>query len=898
MKRESRFARGLARVLLTFYPADFRERHAELYIDTTAHIWERERARAGAPGAVLRMLWIMLSDTIRAAPRAHRGGRAPRGGPQFSLLDFKLGARMLARYPVLTVVGGLAIAFGICVGAGTFELTKQWISPDLNLPSADRIVGIELWDQAEQRAEERMLYDFARWRSELRTIEHVSAFRESTRNLITDSVGGEPVTVAAVTASSFLVTRVPARLGRYLSEEDAQPEAPAVVVIGHELWQERFGGANVIGRDVKLDNVTSTIVGVMPEEYAFPIYHQAWVPLRTNALLMEPDQGPAIHVFGRLADNADMDDAQAELNFIGGRIAAEHAERRGQLRPRVLPYARSIITLTPGDFAGLKSVNVAVLLLIALACGNVALLIFARAATRESEIVVRSALGASRGRIISQLFVEALLLGSVGALLGLAAARYGIGFAATMIDLNMGPLPFWVNAEMSTPTLLYAALLTVFSAFLAGVVPALRVTRGIGARLRQASSGAGGLKFSGVWTVVIVGQIALTVVAPVTVLMIWREASKLTQYDLKFNEQEYLSAEVHIEEQDEFGAPLDSSFSAFQTRYGNALVELDRRMSADPAFAGVTFATRLPGMYHPEQRIELQNESPAQQDSLLEFYVKHVSADADYFDVLGARVVSGRGLHATDAARSSNVVIVNQSFVNDVLRGHNPIGRRLRPAPSTADPAAPPAPWYEIVGVVTDVGTYHEGSQAALYYPLRMTTYPVHALARVRGEPAALPPRMRTIANAVDPTLRLHELASMSEAEAGVERLLAMMVKIPLAMSAVSLLLSLAGIYAIMAFAVSRRTREIGVRVALGARPAQVTLAVFRRPLIQLAIGISVGAYLVTAIIRRFAGELSAGEIASLVAYTAVMTGICLMACIVPTRRALSVEPTEALRAE
>jgi putative ABC transport system permease protein len=901
--RGASFVAGVARVLLRFYPASFRGQFGAAFVDAASHLWQRERAHASAAAALLRVLWLLALDTLRAAPRAHRAerghfrnGRAPQFMHVFSWLDFKLGLRMLARYPVLTIVGGLAIAFAIWVGVGTFELTKQWIRPDLKLPEASRLVGVDLWHQIEQEPDYRALYEFTRWRDELRTLAELSAFRMAERNLVSSAAGGAPVNVAEMTASSFRTTRVPAQLGRWITEEDEQPGAAAVVVIGHALWQERFGGADVIGREVRLDDVATTIVGVMPEGYAFPVYHEAWVPLRVNAAALEPGAGPAIRVFGRLADGATLADAQAELSYLGSRVAAEHPAARAQLLPRVLPYTRSIITLSPGDFAGLRWINVAVLLLLALACGNVALLIFARAATRESEIVVRSALGASRGRIIAQLFVEAIVLGAVGAAIGIAAARFGLRFAITLMDVNMGPLPFWVNAQLSAPTLLYAALLTVLTAILAGVIPARRITRGIGTRLRQAGSG-GGLKFSGPWTAVIIAQIALTVIGPITALLIWRATAPLTTYDVGFPEHEYLSAGIRLSAEDDM-AP-DTSPAAFQQRYTRTLEELDRRLSADAAIAGVTFATRLPRMYHPSEHIELFEDATTRHDSAVAHYAKTLAVAADYFDLLGANIVAGHGFSASDAAAVRRVVVVNESFVAEILRGRNPIGHQVRRVPWNADPdATHPEPWHEIVGVVRDVGTYHEGGQAALYYPLQPTMYPAHAIVKVRGEPTAQLTNVRAVANAVEPALRLHELAPMTEIGRGFERFQATLVRIALFVSGVSLLLSLAGIYAVMSFAVSRRTREIGIRVALGADARRVTLAVFRRPLAQLGSGILVGAIIITALVQRLLGGISPGEAAALIGYTATMTAICMLACVVPTRRALSVQPTEALRAE
>jgi predicted permease len=835
-------------------------------------------------------------ELLAGEQRRERWGESLR----FSWLDFKLGFRMLARYPGLTVVGGLAMAFGVWIGACTFEISRQWIRPDLSLDDADRIVGIQLTNAATREVSGGTLRDFISWREDLKSVEHLSAFRTTQSNLITPESAGEPVEVAEITASAFRVARVPPHLGRFLLESDEAAGAPPVIVLGYDVWQTRFAGdAGIVGRTVGVGGSTATVVGIMPENFAFPVYHDVWTPLPMG-LPSGGGAGPRLEVFGRLADGVSMEEAQSELRLLGQRAAQDFPGTHEHLRPGVVAYARSILPMSPDEIVALGWINVAVVMLVALVCGNVALLMFARAATRESEIVVRNALGASRGRIIAQLFAEALVLGTVGTVVGLAAAGHGLRFAVLMFGENLGDLPYWVNANLSPATIVYAGAITLLGAAIAGVLPALRVTRGVGTRLRQAGAGGGGLRFGGLWTVVIVAQVAVTVTFPVVALLIWRALEPIQSFDVGFDENEYLTADLALGEESAAGVPGDQSRAARFARFRSTLEELERRLSAEPAVVGVTFADRLPRMFHREYRIDVVEDAPVPGDSILDLSVKGAAVDLDYLELLGAPILAGRAFHAGDLEAGQRVVIVNQSFVSEVLRGRNAIGRRVRFTNVQYQGAlAPePGPWYEIVGVVRDLGMYHEGGRAGLYHPLAAGSDRVHMLVKMHGDPAAFAPRLRAVASAVDPTLRLRDVRPLNELAAGLLRAIITIVRSALLVSALALFISLAAIYSATSFAVSRRTREIGIRVALGASARRLLFAVFRRPLTQVTIGIVAGGFLAAAVIRIAAGSFSARELGLVTAYAALMMAVCMLACIVPTLRALRIEPTQALKEE
>ncbi|HZI30441.1 MAG TPA: ABC transporter permease [Gemmatimonadaceae bacterium] len=822
---------------------------------------------------------------------------------RFSLLDFKLGARMLARYPGLTLVGGLAMAFAIWVGAGTFEFLNQVVNPTLPFRNGDRIVALRNLDIESRDVEGRALYDLSVWRRELRSVKDIGAWRQLDRNLIVAGGPGEPVALAEISASAFRLTGVPPLFGRALMDADESPDVPPVVVLGHDLWRVRFAGdSGIIGRSIRLGATLSTVVGVMPPGFAFPVAHDMWVPFRLDPAEYQPRQGPGITIFGRLADGATIASASRELELLGQRAALDSRETHEHLRPQILPYAKSFFNVQGAASLGVMSSNLLLVLLLGLICLNVALLIYARTATRESEIVVRTALGASRARIVSQLFAEAMVLAGVAAVVGLTAASFGLQWAFdTVIQelLDGARLPFWFHSHLSASTVIYALLLAVIAAVVAGVLPALKVTRGLGLRLKTATAGGGGLQFGGIWTAVIVAQVALTTVFPVIAFEVRRDSEKLRNYDLNFPAERFLVARVAMDRESPL-APDDTSVATFRKRFASSFATLEQQLEAQPGVMAVTYVDHLPRSYHGWNQIEVDEGAIAPRDAR-GHRVSAANIDIDYFEALGTPLLSGRGFHAGDLPDEARTVIVNEPFVQSVLGGKNPIGRRLRyvAGESSRSPADPSqAPWYEIVGVVPDLGTVNGYGRAGIYHPAPKDRAG-HLVMRVSGDPSTFVPVLRSVATTVDPTLRLYSVMPMSAVANSEIEFYRFWFRLTLGVSGVALLLSLAGIYAVLAFTVSRRTREIGIRVALGSDSRRTVAAIFRRPLLQVVGGVAVGALFVALLFTLGRGALpTALQFARIGAYGVGMTLVCFLACIVPTRRALRIEPTEALRME
>jgi predicted permease len=829
--------------------------------------------------------------------------REGRGTAWFSgmSLDLKLGGRMLVKYPGLTVVGGLAMAFGIWFGAVTFEMLSLVTTTNLPLPDADRIVQIDVWDVKANQAEKQALHDFQLWRSTVRSVTDLGAYRDLSTNVIGADSSAHPAVAAEISASAFRIAPDRPLHGRVLTASDERAGAPPVAVIGYELWRERFGGdPTVVGRTVRIGSGYATVVGVMPEGFAFPIAHELWMPFRTDGAYAAPRSGPSIAVFGKLAPGATFETAQAELTSIGRRLANESPATHAQLQPRVRAYGAP--KTSSDDLAMTIVIYTFVIVLLVVVCSTVALLLFARAASRESEILVRSALGATRGRLVTQLFAEALVLGGVAVVVALGAAQLALSnWGKPYLEANYPQLPFWYEFNLSPMTVLVACGLAVLGAAIAGIIPARKITRSLGTHLKAGTAGGGGVTFGGVWTAVIVVQVALTVALPAVVLLLQSETRRVESYDMGFAEHQYLAVSVAVDDTSE-------ATDATRTRFTAVLETLRRRLEAEPGVVGVTFVDVLPSEWHDASRVELT--SLGEKGTHV---VMTASIDPSYFDVLRQPPKAGRAFSAADLRPDSRVVVVDEAFVDSVLKGRNPIGQQIRIGTrSQFDSAAADIPLYEVVGLVKELGL----SPAAmpqrwpgLYFPAAPGSQgALQMIVHARGDPLSIGPRVRELATAVDPTLRIGTMARMDrimDPQIWFHRL---WMRITIGLTSIALLLSLAGIYAVLSYTVARRTREIGVRVALGASARRIIASIFRRPLTQVTIGVVAGTILVGVAAlgiqntTQFQGTrppgLTVGEVLLLVVHATLMLAVCLLACIVPTWRALRVQPTEALRAE
>lgn len=556
--------------------------------------------------------------------------------------------------------------------------------------------------------------------------------------------------------------------------------------------------------------------------------------------------------------------------------------------------------------AGIQSINVFGTLFLVVVCGNVALLMFARAATREREILVRRALGAARSRIVMQLFAEALVLAAIAAVLGLTAADYGLKWALAATSTDAEGWPFWVEGGLSATTLTYSAWLTLLAAAVAGVVPALKITRtNMEAGLRQASAGAGGIRMGGIWTGLIVAQVAATVLFTAVAYVAQRQAAGIASATASFPAEEYLAVRLEMDRDglnQETERTVDDSFLR---HYEATARQLQQRVGTEARVVGVTLAERLPLMPSGGSVIELDDAGSREPVTGREFFVTTTGVDLDFFEVFQTPFLAGRGFAPHDTAVGANTVVVNHLFVDKILRGRNPVGRRIRYRMPDSQAGKEPQPWFEIIGVVRDLVpdpnapmSLDNPAKPLVYHTLgsnRTRSYPLYLATHVRsGDPTSVLPTLRRIAAEISPGLRLSDAQRLDQGTSSDALAWNGIANFILLVSGIALVLSLAGIYAITSFTVSRRTREIAVRVALGAQVSDVVTNIFRGPFFQVATGVVVGCVMVAALVARFGNLTRHAPV--LLAYGAAMMGVCALACVGPLVRVCRAEPTDVLR--
>ncbi len=609
-------------------------------------------------------------------------------------------------------------------------------------------------------------------------------------------------------------------------------------------------------------------------------------------------QGPAVQVFGRLAGGASWRDAAAELDVVSARAAADQPATHAQLRTRVRAFAGR----TPGDPLRFEDlvVHAIVLLLLGAVSANVATLIFARTAMREPEMVVRHALGASRARVIAQIVTEGLVLSLAAAVLGLVVAQTTVRYAwarATQIVGDDG-LPFWVDLQLEPATIAYALLLALVAAALIGLLPALKATGGSVLRGLQGITSTGGtMKFGGIWSFIVGAQVACTLLFVLGAVAIFANSGDNESKWPAFPAERYLTFSFKMDNEalaGERGVPDAGQIGARRAR---AYEELAGRLREEPGVTDVTHGDRLPTMDPDWVAVEMEQDGapPARLHGNYEGGFAMAAVGAGYHDAFGARIVAGRGLQAADAGAPNGPVLVNEAFMR--LVGRNPVGAHVRTLQRGGEREL--GPWHEIVGVVTDLAMLFPADWGGAAYIYRAASAAeldsVVVAVRVAGDAAPLAPRAAALARQVDAGLQLRDIVTLETivAERRAPHVVGLFVFGSILFVAV--VFSAAGLYALMAVAVARRTREIGIRIALGATHRHVLRSVFARAGRQLGGGIIAG----NSIILFFAwrsDSLTADLFVMSVITSVIMAAVGVLACAAPARRALRIQPTEALR--
>lgn len=830
--------------------------------------FDREITRGmSLPAAQLRF----VVNTFLSAIQVLRG-RFAQSSFRLSWIDVRLGLRMLVKHPTLTLVALFALAVALPVTLAPMHMA---LAVESNLPEdpAGRLQLLRVVNGTTN------VNDLHRWRAGLTSFDQLAGVRQANYNVeLHNNV--EAVQGAEVSAAIFPMLGTAPAVGRTLTRDDEVPGAESVVLIGHQIWQTSFDGrADIISTPIRIGGVPHRIVGVMPEQFYFPTRQQIWLPLR-DQLTPTREDARDLRIIGHLRDAVSADAAQAEFTTVA--LAGVRVEPGERLVPEVVPTSFLMFNFPKGGFRATTDFQFAQVLTIVpllIACLNVGLLIFARTAARASEFSVRTALGASRSRILTQVFTESFVLVMLATGLGLWLLHWVPERALTMMGVT---LPYWINTGVTMPIVGGGLVMAVFAAGIAGVIPVWRTTnRSIHQTMQKTRAGKSGVRFGGLSTVLIVADVAVAVAVIGLATGIGRQIDQT-----RANEGS-----------DGITAARFLSFTLQQSTRMDTQDVLVDRLKAEPGVRGVAVATVLPRMEHPTTRIEL-----AEGASRLS-RARWAEVDPEFFTELRQPLLAGRGFTTADLLPSANTAIVNTSFVSNVLGGTSPIGQRVRFL--GRDDAAEPGPWLEIVGVVGHLGmrSVNADFDTGIYRPLAPgSREQVRVAVEVAADPLSFVPRLREITWAVDPEAVVSAIAPLSDVYEGDWYVMAAAVAGGLVLVGVLLTMAVSAIYAIMSFTVAQRTREIGVRVALGADRMQVVMQVARRALVQIAIGVLLGMLLTGTLLFEILREANPTGSPRLAIVLALLPGIgilvviALASCAGPTLRALRISPVEALR--
>ena len=879
--RRSRVGRLLAALLIRGAEAPFILRDLE---DAFNH----DVARGLAPADARRR---DLRNILASAGSVWAGSLRPSAWRP-SLLDVRLGFRTIVRTPGLSFVAVCALAIGIPVGLAPMHAVDA-LERSLPGDPDGRIRTLCYWRDSVH--EQAAAGDYFLWRTSLRSFGALAAYRPTTVSLDTGGTG-RPIPGIETTASTFDILRTPAMLGRVLRADDEKSGAPGVAVIGHDLWRTQFGGdPNIVGRSLLIGGEPFSIVGVMPPAFRFPTSHELWLPLRVSDDGSGPRSGATLVVFGRLSDGATPESAQAELQTLTSSLAAGNPDAFKRLRAAVLPAWHLTFGFpSPGGLRALPEFSLVQVLMLApllVACVNVGLLILARTSTRASEFAVRTALGASRARILSQVFAEFMVL----ALMATGAGLLILGWLPGRVLTAMGiTLPYWIDTGLTAATVVRGLVLAAGCAVIAGVVPAIRMTgRSIDANIKRVRASRSGQRLGGLSSALIVIDVAVAVVAIGVAGGLWGkvQATKPSASVDGVRAGEILSVTLDVR-------------SAPPQQVARTQAAVFDKLRGEPDVRAVTFATALPRMDHPVRLMEIDQDAAAAAAPAGPFKVRTARIAIDFFDALEQPLVAGRGFDSRDLVEDARTVIVNTTFAQRAFGSNNPIGRRVRQA---ASDGAPVGPWLDIVGVVGHMGVHAltPSQDDGMYLPLREGgVNPVRLAIWVRGDPRVLASRVHELARAADPDAVVAMPVPLDEMFEGDWYLLEALVLGVALLVGVLLSLAASALYAILSLVVSQRTREIGIRVALGASQWRIARDVAARAVVQIGVGVLIGLPFAGALSYEFLELTGSGRSVPVAVAMALVLGVSVMllvslaACTVPTLRALRIAPVDALRTE
>ena len=811
--------------------------------------------------------------------------------------DVRYGLRMLAKNPGVSLIAVITLALGIGANTAIFSVVSAVLLSPLPYNAPDRLVSI--WENVPEHGQWRVApANFLDWKKQNTVFEDVAAFGGSAMTLTGD---GEPEQLngTAVTAGYFEVVGAHPIVGRQFLAEEYQLGKDQVVILGYGLWQRRYGGdRNIVNRTVTLDGNSYTVIGVMPQglyparpstagRIEFDEHSQEyWRPMSYFSYFASLRTAHILGVVARMKPGVTIEQAKADMNTIGARLAQEYNENKGE-GIIVNPFINELVgNVRPA----LMTLLVAVGLVLLIACANIAGLLLAQHAARSKEIAIRAALGAARGRLVRQFFIEGLLLALLGTLAGLVVAQLGLKVLLKFVPQQ---IPRLAQVGLDWRVLGFTLVLSLVTCLLFGLIPAWNASKpdlqnALEQSGRTSGPGAARLRFR---QLLVVFQVSVAVMLVIGAGLLIKSFWLLQKVDPGFRSEHVLSA----------GLNLPAAKYAQPAEINNFFNQLMARISALPGVESATIAYDPPLQSNWVDSFQIEGRAVSADNRQS---ANFIPVGSDYFNTVGAQIVAGRGFTPQDDADHPGAAIVNEAFVRHYFPNEDPLGHRLKPSP-------PGRIWnnqrltsFEIVGVARDVkfAGLAAASEPAYYLPASQSPLTdMTLLVRTTADPTSIVAAVRQAVWSIDPNQpiadvkTLDQIVSDSIAQPRLNMLLMTL------FGGLALLLSAVGIYGLLSYAVTQRTQELGIRMALGANVGDVLKLVLKQGMLLALIGEGIGlaaAFALTRLIRGLLFGVTPTDTTIFAGVVVVLTLTALVACWVPARRATKVDPLVALRYE
>jgi predicted permease len=798
--------------------------------------------------------------------------------------DLRFGARTLRKQPMLTAIAIFALTLGIGLTTTMFSIVYGAIIIGLPFPDGGRIAVITRTNAARGIRQQGVpIQDYTDYVARQKSFATLGAYTSGTMN-VSGNETAERFDGSWVTASALTITGVRPIKGRtFLPGEDA-PGGANVALISASMWKNRYGGdTSIVGQQIRVNGVPQEIVGVLPDGFFYPNNDRIWLPLQADPLASKRGQGQFVSVVGMLKPGVTPAQAEVDIGTIAKQLAVEFKDSNEGFDAHVVSFAEGAIGPEPHQL--LYTMLGAVFFVLLIACSNVANLLLDRAAHRTKEVGIRAALGAGRATIVRGFLAEAFLLAAGGTVFGIALAYGGVElFNRSIIDAQV---PFFIDIRLHPTVLLFTIGIAIVTTLFAGLFPALQASRtDINEVLKDESRGASSFRIGRLSKGLVMFEIALSCGLLVAAGLMIKSVTKIKTMDTGFETKSVFTTRV--------GFPVQYTDTMAQRQF---FLQLDERISALPGVTAAAISSGLPGARQGlgGRTFALDGKTYANDTDYPN--TRGVSVTPGFFATLNIPLRQGRLFSISDTRTSLPVAVVNQRFIERFLSGGDPIGQRIRYGGANST-----APWITIVGVVTDIfgGDQNDPKPPVVFRPFSQEhSNFAYISARTGGPPMNLTTPVRETVASLNPDIPIYWPMTLDAAVAAPLWFFRVFGTMFMIFGFVALFLASIGLYAVMSFSVSRRTREVGIRMALGAQARDVIRLIFRQGVIQLGVGLVLGLALalgVAQLMKVVLFDVQPRDPYVFVGVAAVLALTGVLACLIPARRATHVDPLNALR--